>query len=157
VEPWVYVETSVIGYLTSRPSRELLVAAHQQVTHQWWQEVRPRCHLIASDLVLQEAGGGDDEAAAARLQVLEQLELVATTEEAASLAEQLVESGAVPPQAGADAFHIAIAVTSGAHYLLTWNCRHIANAVLRPKIEQVCRSLGYRPTILCTPEELLDV
>jgi hypothetical protein len=157
VEPRVYIETSVIGYLTARPSRELLVAAHQQVTHQWWKEVRPRCRLIASDLVLQEAGGGDDEAATARLQVLEQLELVTTTEEAATLAEQLVESGAVPRGAGADAFHIAIAVTSGADYLLTWNCRHIANAALRPKIEQVCRALGYRPTILCTPEELLDV
>jgi hypothetical protein len=82
--------------------------------------------------------------------------LLDATEEAAELAEQLVDSGTFPEKAATDAGHIAIAVTNGVDYLLTWNCRHIANAAIRAQIERVCRNAGYEPTIICTPDELME-
>lgn len=153
----VYIETTVVSYLTARPSRDVVVAGHQQITHDWWQTCRERFDLTASQLVLQEAGAGDPRAVQERLDVLAALTLVETTEEALILAQQLVREGAMPEKAAGDALHIAIAVTNGVEYLLTWNCRHLANATMRTKIEEVCRSAGYQPIIICTPEELLEV
>ena len=83
--------------------------------------------------------------------------ILEATEEALELAEQLVDAGAVPAKATEDAAHIAIAVTNGVEYLVTWNYRHIANATIRSQIETVCRNAGFEPTILCTPEELMEL
>ena len=152
-----YIETSVVSYLTARPSRDIVMAAHQQITHDWWQTRRQTFDLVASQLVVQEAGAGDQEAAQARLDVLESIELLAVTEEALVLAHALVEIGPLPPNAVEDALHIAIAVTNGMAYLLTWNYKHLANAAIRNAIDNVCRSQGYEPVIICTPEELLEV
>ena len=91
-----------------------------------------------------------------RLAALESIELLEVTEEALSLARELVEKGPLPPKAAEDAIHIAVAVINGMDYLLTWNCRHLANAAMRSKIEHICRSNGYEPAIICTPEELLE-
>ena len=102
-EPKVYVETSVISYLTSRPSRDVVVAGHQKVTRDWWDTQRERFHLVVSELVIQEAGAGDAEAAAARLRVLEELEVLEMSEDALSLATELVERGPVPKKAVEDA------------------------------------------------------
>jgi len=153
----VYIETSVISYLASRPSRDIVVAAHQQVTRDWWEQRREDFVLIASELVAREAGAGDADAAEQRIAALIDVNLVSGTEEALSLAEALVAHGAVPSSAPEDALHIAIAAAAGAEYLLTWNCKHIANATCRAKIEEVCRKRGYEPPILCTPLELLEV
>jgi predicted nucleic acid-binding protein len=152
----VYVETSVISYLTSRPSRDLIVAGHQQLTRDWWERRSGDFHLVASELVLQEAGAGDADAARSRLKVLENLELLAVSEEALDLATALAEPGPLPESAAEDALHIAISVTSGIDYLLTWNCKHLANAAMRSSIDSVCRKKGYEPSIICTPEELLE-
>ena len=156
MKPKVYIETTVVSYLTARPSRDLVVAAHQQITHDWWQTCHERFDLIASQLVIQEAGAGDPKAAQERLSVLATLALLEVTEEALALAQKLVSAGAVPERSAEDALHIAVAVTNGVEYLLTWNCRHLANAALRTKIEEVCRSARYQPVIICTPEELLE-
>ena len=153
----VYVETSVISYLTSRPSRDVVTAGHQQITRDWWQTQRETFDVVASQLVVQEASAGDPTAAQQRLEVLAAMELLAVTEEALTLAQALVETGPMPPQAAEDALHIAIAVTSGVEYLLTWNCTHLANATMRREIERICRARGYEPVIICTPEELLEV
>lgn len=151
----VYVETSVVSYLTARPSGNIIIAAHQQITREWWEARRRFFTLYTSQLVLQEAAGGSEEMAAARLDVLTDLPALGVTDEASSLAKALIVAGAPPAAASEDALHIAIAVVNGLEYLVTWNCRHIANATLRRTIEQVCRAEGYEPTILCTPEELL--
>lgn len=156
MQPKVYVETTVVSYLTARLSRDIVVAAHQQITQEWWDTRREQFELVASQLVVREASAGDAEAARERLELLSSMTLLEVTPEALTLAQELVGVGAVPTQAAEDALHIAIAVTNGVEYLLTWNHRHLANAALRTKIEQVCRSAGYEPAIICTPEELLE-
>ena len=152
----VYVETTVISYLTARPSRDVVVAGHQQTTHDWWRTCRDRFELVASQLVLGEASIGDPEAARKRVEVLGELSLLEITPEASALALQLVKAAAVPAKAAQDALHLSVAVTNGVNYLVTWNCRHLANAALRAKIEEACRTAGYEPVIICTPEELLE-
>jgi hypothetical protein len=90
------------------------------------------------------------------MQVLADVPLLEMTEEAVRLAEQLVVRGAVPRKVAEDALHIALATVNGVDYLLTWNCRHIANAAIRGKIETVCRDEGYEPPVICSPQELLQ-
>ncbi len=152
----IYVETSVISYLTSRLSRDLIVAGHQQITQEWWANQRDKFELFVSQTVLEEIAGGDQEAAQQRLSVIESLPLLEITEEAIALAKDLVRLGRLPEKAAVDALHIAIAVTNKVDYLLTWNCKHLANAALRSRIERVCRARGYDPVVICTPEELLE-
>jgi hypothetical protein len=152
----IYIETTFISYLTAWPSRDVVVAGHQQVTREWWNDCRGRYELCISQLVIQEASAGDSQAAKERLEILSQMKLLPTTEVAVELAELLVSSAALPAKAAADALHVAISATSGVDYLLTWNCRHLANASMRSRIETACEARGYRPPIICTPEELLE-
>lgn len=151
----VYLETTVISYLTALPSRDIIQAAHQQITHEWWQR-RDRFDLFVSQAVLEEAARGDAKAAARRLAALEGIPVLAVGVEVSELAERFLRMRAIPPKAAIDALHIAVAVVNGMDYLLTWNCMHIANAALRGKIEHTCRGVGLRPPILCTPEELME-
>ena len=156
MKPRVYLETTIPSYLTARSSRDLVIAAHQQVTQEWWSNRRVAFELYVSQVVIQEAGGGHDEAARKRLEVLEDLPLVDIDDEVAELGQALLADVPLPAKAAIDAIHIAAAVVSGMDYLLTWNCKHIANAALRSRIEGVCRSRGYDPPVICTPEELLE-
>jgi hypothetical protein len=153
----VYLETTFVSYLTARPSRDLVIAAHQQLTHDWWDSCRGDYELCASELVVREAGGGDSQAAQERLDLLKSTILVQTRQEALDLAEELVKAGALPAKAFGDALHIAIAADQKIPYLLTWNLRHMANATMRSLIESVCASKGYKAPIICTPEELKQV
>jgi predicted nucleic acid-binding protein len=150
----VYLETSVVSYLISRPNRDLIIAANQQITQEWWQVQRPQFELYVSQLVIQEASAGDTSAVARRMQTLENIPLLQLTEEAVRLAERFVARGAVPPNVIEDALHIALATVNGMDYLLTWNFKHIANAVMRAKIEMVCWEEGYEPPVICSPQEL---
>jgi predicted nucleic acid-binding protein len=152
----VYIETSVISYLTSRPSQDIVIAGHQQTTRDGWYTHRAQFDVVASQLVVQEASAGDPQAAQQRLAVLAELELLAVSAEAMALAQALVNGGPLPSQAAEDALHIAIAVTNGIDYLVTWNCRHLANASMRKDIDRLCRLRGYEPVVICTPEELLE-
>lgn len=152
----VYVETTVIGYLTARPSRDVVLQAHQQVTYEWWQTRRQNFELFISPLILQEAGVGDPELAPKRVEMLAELPVLESTREAIDLAEQLVRRGPLPEKAQVDALHIATATVHGMDYLLTWNLKHIANAAMRPRTEAVCRAAGYEPPVMCTPEELME-
>ena len=156
MKPKAYIETSLVSYLTAWPARDVVIAGRQQTTRDWWADAPDRFDLVASQLVINEASAGDSEAAKDRLSALASLTLLDATDEAAELAQELVSSGAVPEKAAEDAAHIAIAVTNGVEYLVTWNCRHIANASLRSQIDRVCRNAGYEPTIICTPDELMD-
>jgi predicted nucleic acid-binding protein len=152
----VYVETTIISYLTARPSRDLVVAGHQQVTHEWWQTSRRHFALVSSQLVVGEAGAGDPGAAQERLALLGELTLLEISEEALTLAKHLLQTGAIPAGFPEDALHVAVAVVNGIEYLLTWNYKHLANAGMRSRIEAACHKLGYEPTIICTPEELME-
>jgi hypothetical protein len=152
----VYLETTFVSYLTARPSRDVVIAGHQQTTHEWWDTQRQSYELCVSQLVLQEAAAGDPQAAKERLEVLQPMTFLETTPAALALAKELIQAGALPAKAGADALHLAIATTQGIPFLLTWNCRHLANATMRPLIESVCASNGLKAPIICTPEELLE-
>jgi hypothetical protein len=154
VLPSIYIETSVVSYLVARPSRDIIVAAHQQLTSDWWYNQRTEYDLFTSQLVLDEAQAGDPEVASRRLAELEGISLLKLSDAAIGLAENLIKANAVPQKAAQDALHIAIACANGMEYLLTWNCKHIANARMRSKIDKVCREMGFIPPIICTPEEL---
>jgi predicted nucleic acid-binding protein len=152
----VYVETTVVSYLTARPSRDLIVAGHQQITHDWWDTRRGDFELCVSQLVFQEAGDGDPQAAQERLAVLATMTQLEIRDEAVSLAEELVRAGALPMKAENDALHIAVASVHRVPYLVTWNCRHLANATMRSQIERVCASKEFKAPIICTPEEMME-
>lgn len=154
MKPTVYVETTIPSYLTAWASRDVVRAGEQQVTRDWWAR-RDGYELRVSSLVLLECGAGDPSAAAARLAALDGVPVLAQTSEAEGLATALLREVPLPDRAGADALHIAIAAVNGVAYLVTWNCTHIANATLRPRIEALCRRAGYEPPVICTPLELL--
>ncbi|HEV3022856.1 MAG TPA: type II toxin-antitoxin system VapC family toxin [Pirellulales bacterium] len=155
MKPKTYIETTIVSYLTARPSRDLITAAHQQITRDWWDTRRDDFELFISQVVIDEASAGDPDAAARRLAVLEQIPVLEPNAAIGVLIKSLVKEVPLPPKAADDAAHIAFSVVNGMDYLLTWNCTHIANAVLRGGIEAVCRGLGYLPPIICTPEQLL--
>jgi PIN domain len=155
MKPKVYLETTIVSYLTARPSRDLIIAAHQQLTQEWWTNRRTDFELYASQLVITEASAGKTEMAQRRLEALNATMLLEIKPEAATLARTFVTGGPLPEKAVADALHIAIATVHGMDYLLTWNCKHIANAEMQTAITIRCRMAGYEPPIICTPEELL--
>ncbi len=140
MNPRVYIETTIPSYLTAWPSRDLIRAAHQQTTREWWHR-RAVFEVVASALVVEECGAGDPDAAAARLAVLAGLPLLAVTDAAVGLARELAAGIPLPPRAGVDALHIATAAVHGVDYLLTWNCTHMANAALRGRVEG-CAGVG---------------
>jgi predicted nucleic acid-binding protein len=155
VKPKVYVETTIISYLAARPNRDLIVRAHQVLTRRWWRQ-RARFEIFASPLVVEEAGRGDVVARSKRRRLLRALPLLEINDDSRVVGRGLLAKRSLPAQAEGDALHIAVAAVHGMEYLVTWNCRHIANAAMRLHIEDVIRTLGYEPPVLCTPEELLQ-
>ncbi len=150
----VYLETSVISYLTSKPSKTILGAAHQQITQAWW-ESRYQYELLVSEVVLRECAAGDPLAAQKRMAAVADIPLILIDETAITIALELVQNGIVPAKAAEDALHIAIATVYGVDYLLTWNCRHIANPELQRNIAAFLERKGLFLPFICTPEELL--
>ena len=153
MKPKVYIETSIPRYLSAWRSRDLILAANQEITKEWWDN-REQYDLYISALVIQEAEAGDPVAAQKRLEQLDDIPELNITEEVERFAEILIQKVPLPEKVRIDALHIAVATLSGMDYLLTWNCTHIANAILRPKLEAVCREFGYEPPTICTPQEL---
>jgi len=151
----IYVETTVISYLTALPSADLILAAHQQITRDWWKR-RQRFDLFISQAVLREITAGDAEAASLRLAAVDGIPILAIGTDTLELAERLLLTKAIPAKAEVDAVHIAVAVVNGMDFLLTWNCAHIANAAIRGRIEETCREMEFEPPIICTPEELME-
>ena len=152
----VYIETSVVSYLTGRPSRDMVVAAHQELTREWWQKRASAFEVFVSALVLEESSGGDSDASRRRVSAISDIAILEINEAAVELAEKLVSQGPIPQQAAADALHIAIAAMNGTDYLLTWNCKHLANAVHRHEIETLVEESGLACPVICTPEELME-
>ena len=151
----VYLETSFVSYLTAKPSRDLIVAAHQSITSDWWENQRQSFELFISQVVIDEAKLGDPQAAAKRLAALEVITHLDVSEEIITFANHLIDFKAIPKNEVRDAYHLSVACIHGVNYLLTWNCKHLANAEKREEIEQAGTQFGYRTPIICTPEELL--
>ncbi len=155
MEKRVYIETTIVSYLTTRPSRDLIRAAHQEITRERWEERRRFYDLYTSQFVLDEASDGDPLAARARLDVLAGLPLLEPTDASMLLAEDLVRQRLLPSRAGIDAVHLAVATTSPMDVLLTWNCTHLANADIYLPVSAFLRGRGHAPSLVCVPTELL--
>jgi hypothetical protein len=153
--PKVYIETTIVSSLTGRPSREAVALGHQKVTREWWEKERFDFELYTSEVVIAEAERGDPDAARARLAVLAPLRRLSATAESEAMVPILLRETRLPDGALLDMSHVSIATVHGMQYLLTWNCRHIANARIVRIVERICRNLGFEPPVLCTPDELL--
>ena len=151
----VYIETTIPSYLAARPSRDLLQTARQQLTYTWWNNMRQNYELCISEIVLDEVASGDADAAQRRLPFLHNLPLLDLTEAVSDVAKAIMGSGLLPQEAARDAIHIAVTSVHGIDILLTWNCRHIANAAIMKEFRTIVAGCGYELPILCTPEELL--
>lgn len=149
----VYIETSIVGYLTARSRDSVIFQARQQLTRSWW-NTRESYELVTSQLVLDEARSGDPAAARERLDLLEAIPLLDIEHpDVEPLAERLIQAHLLPEKASADARHVAVSTVFGVDYLLTWNCKHIANAETLPQIYGLLRDSGFDPPLITTPEE----
>ena len=151
----VYIETTIISYLTARPSKNILATAWQELTKEWWTHRRTYFDLFTSELVLAEAYKGDAEAAQRRLNHLENIPIIATTDSAIEFARRLINEGPLPEKAIDDALHIALSAVHRIDYLMTWNFKHIDNAEMKPSIRELCILHGYHYPEICTPQELM--
>ena len=151
----VYIETTIISYLTARPSKNILATAWQELTKEWWTHRRTYFDLFTSELVLAEADKGDAEAAQRRLNHLENIPIIATTDSAIEFARRLINEGPLPEKAIDDALHIALSAVHRIDYLMTWNFKHIDNAEMKPSIRELCILHGYHYPEICTPQELM--
>jgi hypothetical protein len=154
-KPTGYVETTVLSVLTSRPARDIVQMALQQLTSEWWDAASGRFELFSSDFVLREASRGDREAAGKRMEIAEGLAELAVTPAVAALAKRSLKETGLPSKAQLDAAHLACAAVHRMDFLVTWNCTHIANAVLMPQMQATCRTAGHKYPQICTPQELM--
>ena len=151
----VYIETTIVSYLTARPSRNLIRTVHEALTREWWRGHRHLYDLYTSHIVLEEAGKGDADAARRRLLAVRDVPLVAPVESAIVLARQILDSGILHRRAATDALHLAIATVHRMDVLLTWNCRHLANASILVDVGRFLRIKGYEAPVVCTPNEMM--
>ncbi len=151
----VYIETTIVSYLTAKPSSQVVAAARQVLTRQWWDQDRLHYDLVTSQYVLDEASRGDSQFVRLRLDALTDIPLLDLPDDIPELARELLARSVLPPKARLDALHIAVAAFHGVEYLLTWNCTHIANARILPRVDAALGDLGYPTPVICTPEEMV--
>ncbi|MBF0548684.1 MAG: type II toxin-antitoxin system VapC family toxin [Candidatus Riflebacteria bacterium] len=151
----IYIETSFISYLVGRRSKNLVLAAYQELSQEWWEKRSGKYDLFSSQITFNEASIGDPEVSQKRLEILQKIPFITITSEVIELSEKIINSGVIPKKATPDALHISIATVFGMDFLLTWNCRHIANATIQKIISQICLSSGFEMPTICTPIELL--
>ena len=149
----VFIETTIPSYYVARPSRDLLHLARQQLTREWWDTRRQHFSLRTSQLVLDEAAGGEPVMAAERLKLLEGIPLLDLNDEVVTLAIKLLADGVLPAAAGRDAYHLAAAGIHRTDFLLTWNCRHIANPFIADRLQSCFSGHGAHLPVICTPEQ----
>ncbi len=156
-KPSIYIETSIVSYLAARQSRDLVTAACQRVTAEWWEDRRPEYDLFTSELTIAESRAGDPRVAAKRLELLRGIPELAITDSAKRLAAALVAPSSLPLKAQADAIHIAVSAFHHVGYLLTWNCRHINNPLTKPVVRAICATEDLSCPEICTPMEIMEV
>jgi predicted nucleic acid-binding protein len=154
MKPRVYIETTIVSYLTARVARDVVSLARQKLTRHWWENRAVAFDLVTSRLTELESARGDAGAARGRLLVVRELTFLPTDDRVAVLAQQLIGPGAIPAKATEDAVHLATCAVNTVPYLLTWNFRHLANVNIRLRLDFICAAAGYRLPQICTPEEL---
>lgn len=156
MKPSIYIESSIFSYLRSRPSGHVVSAARQLLTLRWWAEERAKYELVTSQYVIDEISKGTPTLANERLESAADIQLARLDDSAVVLADKLISLYILPEKARLDALHICLATVYEIQYLLTWNCTHIANARILPRIDAFMSKNGLRLPFVCTPEELLD-
>jgi len=155
VKPKVYLETTIPSLLTAWPSRDLIIAGDQQITKEWWRTRRGDFELFVSQVVLDEAAEGDKAAASARLAEIQGLPVLEVNGDVERVARTVLQTGLIPAKASNDALHLAVAAVHRMHFLLTWNCRHLANAAIGGQLAAACQEAGFGMPVICTPRELI--
>ena len=156
MKPTVYIETTIVSYLMAWPSKDVVRSAQQQITSSWWSAASARFDLVTSQLVIIEASEVDPTAAADRINALAHIPVLEISETASRIADALVVAGAIPSVAARDALHVGICAANGINFLVPWNFKHLANAILRDRIVEVCEGNGFAAPVICTPEELQE-
>ena len=152
----IYIESTIPSYVVARPARDLLQAARQQLTRDWWDLQREKHELFTSQVVLDEIAFGEKAMAQLRLETLQAVPLLQVTGDVKDLARKVLTSGLLPATSDRDATHIALASAYEMELLLSWNCRHIANAAIQARLRRLVEAAGFTLPVICTPEELLE-
>jgi hypothetical protein len=155
-KPKVYLESSVISFYANRRSKDLVVAAYQEISVDWWENELHKYQPYVSQFVVEEISRGDSRAAQNRMDAIKTFPLLELPEEVFDLAQRYLKEIQIPRKAQLDAFHISAAVVNGMGYILSWNFHHIANVFVKQKIQRINESLGVETPIICTPEELIE-
>ncbi len=150
----IYLESTIPSYVVARPARDLLQAARQQLTRDWWDLKRNKHELFTSQVVLDEIAGGEPAMAQQRLAVMAGIALLSSIDEVETLTQRILDSALLPPDADRDAAHIAFATAHEMDILLSWNCRHIANAAIQSRLRHLVEEFGLTLPVLCTLDEL---
>lgn len=156
MKPKVYIETSIVSYLTARPSTDVLVLANQLLTAEWWNSHRSGFDLYVSEPVLNEIEKGDSQMARLRIKAVDGIKVLQLTDDAKELANEIFNQKILPIRASVDILHISIASIYSMDFLLSLNCKHIANAVVYKRISTICLSQGYEPPMVCTIQQMLE-
>jgi len=157
MKPTIYLESTVISYVAARPSRDLIIAAHQQITHEWWEKTLPKCEAFVSPIVIDEISRGDNIAVQNRLDKVVSFSILEVVLEVRRLADEYFNAIQIPEKARADAYHLALAAWHGLDFLVSWNCTHIVSGRVKMIIEEINAEYGIRTPVICTPEELMEV
>ena len=152
----MYLETSVVSYFTARPSRDIIVLAHQEITRQWWEKAIQQFEIYISEAVMEEISTGDLEAVKRRLEKVDTFKRLELNVYVEKMAQVYVDRLKIPKKSALDAVHLAAASIHNMDYLVTWNCSHIANGIVIKKLLEVNTSYGVKTPVICTPEELLE-
>jgi hypothetical protein len=154
MKPRVYIETTILSYLTARTPKDVIALARQKITKDWWENRSIDFDLVTSRLTELEISRGDAAAAARRQAAIKDITLISHDERVAPLAARFIEANTIPAKAADDAVHLSICAVNAIPFLLTWNFRHLANVNIRLELDFLCASAGYRLPQICTPEEL---
>jgi hypothetical protein len=152
----VYLESSVVSYYANRRSVNLIVAAYQEITHEWWEHELPNYDAYVSQFVIEEVSRGDPTYAKARLDAIADLPLLELPDQVLEIAERYLSEISIPRRSRIDAFHISAAVVNGMDFIVSWNFHHIANVFIKERIRRINDSLGVATPEICTPEELIS-
>ncbi|MFZ2658559.1 MAG: type II toxin-antitoxin system VapC family toxin [Victivallales bacterium] len=150
----IYIETSVVSYLVSRPSKDVVVAGHQAATRDFWESIR-NYDVFISDIVVQEAADGNETQAKMRLEALSGIPVIEIDDHVKTLAKKLIQGRAVPEKFIEDAFHIAVAAKHGMDVIVTWNFSHINNPFTRMMVRQIIENNGFACPEICSPDEFM--
>lgn len=155
MKPRVYIETTIASaYHETRQSPD--VVARRDWTREWWDEHRSEYELLTSQAVLHELQRGTYPHQAEAVAMLKDIPILDIGTDVRDAAVAYLTNFVMPSDPGGDALHLALASVHRCDYLLTWNCRHLANAKKTVHIRRINEQLGLFVPVLTTPLELLE-